>query len=174
MREPTALPRRNRLSKIGPLIKNENICTVQSEFYKKLKNVSCEYDGLNGWNATLQSAWYIIHVCMIWFLWTKPQLWVRPIEWLKLNFAKPLHESLQKTNQLQLTLLLQKTIDLISWWFPNSYIERLQLMQGKFKSGSRERFALRVYEKRARRRPFHCRTTNNIFFCILNSSNKQW
>ena len=28
VREPTALPRRNRLSKIGPLIKNENLCSV--------------------------------------------------------------------------------------------------------------------------------------------------
>ena len=24
-------------------------------FYKKLKNVSCEYDRLNGWNSTLQA-----------------------------------------------------------------------------------------------------------------------
>ena len=29
-------------------------------FYKKLKNVSCEYDRLNGWNSTLLTAWYII------------------------------------------------------------------------------------------------------------------
>ena len=28
-------------------------------FYQKLKNVSCEYDRLNGWNPTLQAAWYI-------------------------------------------------------------------------------------------------------------------
>ena len=28
-------------------------------FYKKLKNVSCEYDRVNGWNSTLQAAWYI-------------------------------------------------------------------------------------------------------------------
>ena len=26
---------------------------------KKLKNVTCEYDRLNGWNSTLQAAWYI-------------------------------------------------------------------------------------------------------------------
>ena len=31
-------------------------------FYKKLKNVSCEYDRLNGWNSTLQAVWYIGHV----------------------------------------------------------------------------------------------------------------
>ena len=31
-------------------------------FCKKLKNVSCEYDRLNGWNSTLQAAWYIRHV----------------------------------------------------------------------------------------------------------------
>ena len=28
-------------------------------FYKKLKNVSCEYNRLNGRNSTLQAAWYI-------------------------------------------------------------------------------------------------------------------
>ena len=28
-------------------------------FYKKLRNVSCEYDRVNGWNSTLQAAWYI-------------------------------------------------------------------------------------------------------------------
>ena len=27
--------------------------------FKKLKNVSCEYDRVNGWNSTLQAAWYI-------------------------------------------------------------------------------------------------------------------
>ena len=46
-------------------------------FYKKLKNASCEYIRLNGWNSTLQAAWYIRHVrwtcsfyvwCIIWFL----------------------------------------------------------------------------------------------------------
>ena len=31
-------------------------------FNKKSKNVSCEYDRLNGWNSTLQAAWYIRHV----------------------------------------------------------------------------------------------------------------
>ena len=31
-------------------------------FYKKLKNVSCEYHRVNGWNSTLQAAWYIRHV----------------------------------------------------------------------------------------------------------------
>ena len=40
-------------------------------FYKKLKNVSCEYDRVNGRNSTLQAAWYIRHVRIIWFLWTK-------------------------------------------------------------------------------------------------------
>ena len=29
---------------------------------KKLKNVSCEYDRVNGWNSTLQAAWYIRHL----------------------------------------------------------------------------------------------------------------
>ena len=45
-------------------------------FYKKLKNVSCEYDRLNGWNSPLQAAWYIRHVRIIWFLWTKPTMWL--------------------------------------------------------------------------------------------------
>ena len=44
---------------------------VLGVFYKKLKNVSCEYDRVNGWNSTLQDAWYIRHVRIIWFLWTK-------------------------------------------------------------------------------------------------------
>ena len=34
----------------------------QPLLYKKLKNVSCEYDRLNSWNSTLQVAWYIRHV----------------------------------------------------------------------------------------------------------------
>ena len=45
-------------------------------FYKKLKNVSCEYNRLNGWNSTLQAAWYIRRVRIIWFLWTKPTIWL--------------------------------------------------------------------------------------------------
>ena len=35
---------------------------IPRSFYKKLKNVSCEYDRPNGWNSTLQAAWYIRHV----------------------------------------------------------------------------------------------------------------
>ena len=56
-----------------------------STFYKRLKNVSCEYDRLNGWNSTLQAAWYIRHVRIICFLWTinKPT-----IRLLKISFAK--------------------------------------------------------------------------------------
>ena len=34
-------------------------------FDKKLKNVSCEHARLNGWNSTLQAAWYILRVCII-------------------------------------------------------------------------------------------------------------
>ena len=61
-------------------------------FYKKLKNVRCEYDRLNGWTSTLQAAWYIRHVCwtflfyisfITWFLWTKPTIWL-----LILSFTK--------------------------------------------------------------------------------------
>ena len=44
--------------------------------YKKLKNVRCEYNRLNGWNSTLQAAWYIRRVRIIWFLWTKPTIWL--------------------------------------------------------------------------------------------------
>ena len=45
-------------------------------FYEKSKSVSCEYDRLNGWNSTLQAAWYIRHVRITWFLWTKPTIWL--------------------------------------------------------------------------------------------------
>ena len=52
---------------------------------KKLKKVSCEYNWLNGWNSTLQAAWYIRHVCwtcsfyislIVWCLWTKYTIWL--------------------------------------------------------------------------------------------------
>ena len=39
---------------------------VQS-FCEMLKIVSCEYDRVNGWNSTLQAAWYIRRVRIIWF-----------------------------------------------------------------------------------------------------------
>ena len=51
----------------------------------KLKNVSCEYDRLNGSNSTLQAAWYIRHVRIICFLWTINK---RTIWWLILSFTK--------------------------------------------------------------------------------------
>ena len=41
-------------------------------FHKKLKNVICEYNRLNGWISTLQAAWYIRRARIIWFLRTKP------------------------------------------------------------------------------------------------------
>ena len=54
----------------------QDCCTSTSMiFYKKLKNVSCEYNRLNGWNSTLQAAWYR-RVRIIWFLWTKPTIWL--------------------------------------------------------------------------------------------------
>ena len=37
-------------------------CCVYGIFYKELKNVSCEYNRLNGSNSTLQAAWYIRRV----------------------------------------------------------------------------------------------------------------
>ena len=46
-----------------------------ASFNKKLKNVSCEYDRVNGWNSTLQAAWYIRYARIIWFLWTKRTIW---------------------------------------------------------------------------------------------------
>ena len=36
--------------------------------YKKLKNVRCKYDRVNGWNSTLQAAWSIRHVRITWFV----------------------------------------------------------------------------------------------------------
>ena len=53
----------------------------QKCFYKKLKNVSCEYNRLNRWNSTLQAAWYIRHVrsynrYQVCFLWTKRTIWL--------------------------------------------------------------------------------------------------
>ena len=45
-------------------------------FFFKLKNVSCGYDRLNGWNSTLQAAWYIRRIRTIWFLCTKPTIWL--------------------------------------------------------------------------------------------------
>ena len=44
--------------------------------HKKLTNVSCEYKRLNGWNSTLQAAWYIRRVRILCFLWTKPTIWL--------------------------------------------------------------------------------------------------
>ena len=50
-------------------------CKVEL-YSKKLKNGSCEYHRLNGWNSTLQAAWYIRHVRIICFLWTKRTIWL--------------------------------------------------------------------------------------------------
>ena len=58
--------------------------------FKKMKNVSCEYDWLNGWNSTLQATWYIRHarslgVFILYFeviilrSIEKRLLWARPI-----------------------------------------------------------------------------------------------
>ena len=56
--------------------------------YKKLKNVSCEYDRVNGWNSTLQAAWYIRHVRIIWFLWTKRTVWLLILSFTQNRFKK--------------------------------------------------------------------------------------
>ena len=60
----TALPHQFVFRFCGP-------SDVMLILYKKLKNVSCEYDRWNGWNSTLQAAWYIRYVRIIRFLWTK-------------------------------------------------------------------------------------------------------
>ena len=46
------------------------------DIFFKLKNVSCEYNRLNGWNSTLQAVWYIRRIRIICFLWTKPTIWL--------------------------------------------------------------------------------------------------
>ena len=64
-------------------------------FYKKLKNVSCEYDRVNDWNSTLQAAWYIRHVRIIWFLWTKRTVWLLILSFTQndtLKNAKPIKQ----------------------------------------------------------------------------------
>ena len=55
-------------------------------FYKKLRNVSCEYHRWNGWNSTLQSTWYIRHVRTICFLWTKPTVWLLILSFTQIIF----------------------------------------------------------------------------------------
>ena len=35
-----------------------------------------EYDRVNGWTSTLQAAWYIRHVRIMRFLWTKRTIWL--------------------------------------------------------------------------------------------------
>ena len=54
-------------------------------FWKTLKNVSCEYDRLNGWNSTLQAAWYIRHVCWVCLLYT----WYLIYSTSKYSFCEP-------------------------------------------------------------------------------------
>ena len=41
---------------------NASKSKIHIKLCKKLKNVSCEYDRVNGWNSTLEAAWYIRHV----------------------------------------------------------------------------------------------------------------
>ena len=43
------------------------------KIYWKMSAVSTTC--LNGWNSILQAAWYIRHVRIIWFLWTKHTIW---------------------------------------------------------------------------------------------------
>ena len=64
--------------------RKKNPMTLRAVFHEKLEHISCEYGRLNGWNSTLQAAWYIRHVrwaCLlyvsfiIWCLWTKSTIW---------------------------------------------------------------------------------------------------
>ena len=79
------IPKRSRLKTLSYRRFGENggeknvkyiFIYIYEVFNKKLKNVSCEYNRLNGWNSTLQAAWYIRSVRIIWFLWTKPTIWL--------------------------------------------------------------------------------------------------
>ena len=40
------------------MLVSQNSRVISGWFSTKLKNVSCEYDRLNGWNSTLQAAWF--------------------------------------------------------------------------------------------------------------------
>ena len=60
-----------------------NVLSQTLLFYKKLKNVSCEYDRVNGWNSTLQAAWYIRHVRIIWFSWTTRTIWLLMLSFIQ-------------------------------------------------------------------------------------------
>ena len=52
-------------------------------FRRSWKTSAVSTNCLNGWNSTLQAAWYIRHVRIIWCLWTKPTIW-----WLILSFTQ--------------------------------------------------------------------------------------
>ena len=45
-------------------------------FWESWKTSAVSTASLNGWNSTLQAAWYIRHVRIIWFLWIKPTIWL--------------------------------------------------------------------------------------------------
>ena len=45
-------------------------------FWGSWKTSAVSTTCLNGWNSTLQAAWYIRHVRIIWFLWTIPTIWL--------------------------------------------------------------------------------------------------
>ena len=45
-------------------------------FWESWKPSAVSTACLNAWNSTLQAAWYITHVRIIRFLWTKPTIWL--------------------------------------------------------------------------------------------------
>ena len=63
---------------------------------------------LNGWNSTLQAAWYIRHVRILWFLWTKPTIWL-------------LIRSLHKISSARVLCFIMKDIGRwLPWMLPGS------------------------------------------------------
>ena len=93
------------------------------KFYKKLKNVSCEYNRVNGWNSTLQAAWYIRHFRIIWFLWSKRTIWLLILSFTQnISFARVLFDPYEgyrsvtpldaagSTGRFSITILCSDTI----------------------------------------------------------------
>ena len=96
----------------------------RKHYYKKLKNVSCEYDRLNGWNSTLQAAWYIRHVrwtCLFYisfiicFLWTKPTIWLLILSFTKYKKLKNVSCEYDRWNGWNSTLQAAWYIRHVRW-----------------------------------------------------------
>ena len=57
-------------------------------FWGSWKTSAVSTTSLNGWNSTLQAAWYIRHVRVIWFLWTKPTICLLILSIHKISSAR--------------------------------------------------------------------------------------